>query len=148
MAEANRIGRSARENPRKVGRLWPTPEKMTRTEGIAPEKLLRMKFLDVCFHHQLLSAAHLKWPGLVRSAAPSMDCYRDENVKARLQKSRADVFSASSVMLLALLSDVEIELHHRHAEELQSVWTVLASMFGFARPLYETRYEPRLRSSS
>jgi hypothetical protein len=135
----------ARNNPSEVVDWWPTPGRMIRTDGIDPARRRRMEYLNTWFYGQLSSSAHLKWPGLVRSAAALLERNHDENIRALLRKSRSDVVAVSAVMLVALLSEIEVELGYGHAEQLMYVWTVLADTFGFARSLYESHYRSRLR---
>lgn len=143
MADQLNIPPDDRADLEAVARHWPTPSKMMSRYPLAPARLARMRYLDMWFYGQLSSAAHLKWSGLARSVAPLLRRERDENMVAGLVKTRSDVVVTSAVMLLALLSEIEIELRFGHAEELRYAWTVLGDLVAFAKSLYDSQYRAR-----
>lgn len=133
-----------RQDPKNVAQYWPTPGRMIASDGLSPDRRARMTYLNTWFYGRLSSSSHLKWPGLVKASVPLLFPKRDEDIKAGLIKSRSDVFGSSAVMLLALLSEIEIELAYGHSERLSYVWGVLSEVFQYTKSLYESHYKARL----
>jgi len=144
MADGLGIAFVDRATPEVVAKYWPTPGKMMNDPSLGADRLARMRYLDQWFYGQFSSAAHLKWSGLARSTAPLLRHHLGENLKAGLVKSRSDVIVSAAVMLLALLSEIEIEMRFGHSAQLKYVWVTLGEVVDYVKFLYESHYQPRL----
>lgn len=145
------ISAKERDDPSQVTKRWPIPSRMiTVPKNGAPllsqERLDRLAYLDQQFYGQFSSSAHLQWSGLARGTAPLLSRERDEDLMAGLVKARSDVFCESTTMLLALLSEIEIELSYGHDTQLRYIWTLLGGLLPYVNDLYERYYQRRFEN--
>ncbi|MDA8100216.1 MAG: hypothetical protein M0042_11395 [Nitrospiraceae bacterium] len=132
---------------RDPGRItwWPTPSQMAAYSRLSEERQRYLQYLNDWFMRELSQDSHLSWPGLARRSGPLLarDLLADST--SSLLKQKSDVMAVSTVLLLALLSEIEIEFHFGLVERLMYLWGILNSYFQVSSEIFSLRYSARLR---
>jgi hypothetical protein len=129
-----------RNDPRRIP-WWPHPGKMLRHQVLSEDRRAFLQYVNDWFYRSLSSHSHLSLPGLfMRSAAllPGTDKGEDD---WRLEKQRSDAVVVSTVLTLAIMSEIELECHFGFGVRLSYVWGILNGYFGLAKALHAQRYE-------
>jgi hypothetical protein len=141
LAEGFGITEAETRDPTSI-RYWPIPSKMKREVSAGTAEY--MEYLNSWFYRTLSQEAHLSWPGLVRlSAGLIIDNDYDLGTDT-LRKHKSDVVATAIVLLLALASELEVDLRYGLADRLKYVWGVLNPYFLMSKEIFERRYEARL----
>lgn len=128
----------------KLIKWWPTPGAMKSSSEISQERKQYLIYLNDWFYRSLSSQSHMSWPGLAYRSAALLPKQDQEDRSWRLSKQKSDVFATTAVLVLALASEVEMELRYGLSERLKYIWGVLSGYYGYARDLYEMRYQSKL----
>jgi hypothetical protein len=129
-------------NPSKIP-WWPNPGQMIRDKKTARTRTDYLAYLNDWFYKELSSDSHLSWPGLARRSMHFLNKDREQRDR-NLDKFRSDCFTVTVALVLAVLSEIQIELQYDLAERLKYIWGVLKPGFLMVRELYEYRYEKSL----
>ena len=121
---------------------WPTPGQMMRSNQLADERRRFLTYLNDWYYRELSSAAHLSFPGLVVRGSPLL--IDDDSSETKLNVLRSYYLTQTICLMLALLSEVQIEANFDFADRLKFVWRIVTEYFDDAKEVYEMRYEPRL----
>ncbi|SRR5216683_2085116 len=119
---------------------WPTPGQMIRSAQLSDDRRKYLTDLNDWYYRELSSTAHLSFPGLILRAQPLLADDR-ETSETSLRKLKANCFPLTICILLALLSEVQIEAQFAFANRLKYVWRVLSEFYDQIREIYEMRYE-------
>ncbi|MGH9162564.1 MAG: hypothetical protein ACRD2X_21565, partial [Vicinamibacteraceae bacterium] len=115
---------------------FPNPGKMIRDVDLSQDRRQFLEFLNDWFYRELSADSHLAWPGLARRGISVLEDDRD-----KLEKMRSDAAMLSSILLTALISEVQVEIRWPDTlPRVQYVWTILLSAWSITRDLYEQRY--------
>lgn len=122
---------------------WPNPGQMIRDKRTARTRTNYLTYLNDWFYKELSSDSHLSWPGIARRSMHFLN--KDHEQRERdLNKFRSDCLIMTVALVLAVLSEIQIELRYDLAERLKYVWGVLKPAFLMLRELYQYRYEKSL----
>lgn len=126
-------------NPSKIT-WWPNPGQMKGHKQTAQIRTDYLSYLNDWFYRELSADSHLSWPGLARRAMHFLNKNREQQDRD-LGKFRSDCFTVTIALVLALLSEIQVELRYDLQERLKYIWGVLNPGFLMVRELYEYRYE-------
>jgi hypothetical protein len=129
-------------NPRKVP-YWPNPGKMARDKSLSSPRASYLGYLNDWFYKHLSSASHLSGLGLFSRA----NFFFEEDEPTRedmLEHLRTAYLYDALVLLLALISEFQLELELGLADRAKYIWTVLGANCGAAKELFEHRYATTL----
>jgi len=125
--------------------FWPTPGQMIRSNQLSDDRKQYLTYLNDWYYRDLSSSAHLSFPGLILRSKPLLTWLGDdESTEVDLKFLRGVFMTQTLCLLLALLSEVQIEARFAFADRLKYVWRILVEHFDVAKEIYEIRYEPRL----
>ncbi len=125
-------------NPKEI-KWWPNPGKMIMHTETSKPRRDYLAYLNDWFYKELSSESHLSWPGLAKRSMHLLNKDRDDHDTV-LDKFRSDCFTMSIALLLAFLSEIQIELGYDLSERLKYIWHVLNPGFNMVRELYDYRY--------
>ncbi|HEV7920010.1 MAG TPA: hypothetical protein VGR02_04380 [Thermoanaerobaculia bacterium] len=124
-------------------KYWPTPGKMS--EACASEERRKyLRYLNDWFYRELSQDSHLSWPGLWRRGGYFLFPKPSNEERTILEKVRSDNLSIAVILLLALISEIELELRLGLADRAKYVWGILVPYAGEAKEIYDLRYNGRL----
>ena len=129
-------------NPAKI-KWWPNPGKMTNHTDTSNVRRQYLAYLNDWFYKELSSASHLSWPGLASRSMHLLNQDREQRDRD-LNKFRSDCFTMTVAILLAVLSEIQVELGYDLSPRLKYIWGILKPGFTMVRELYEYRYEALL----
>lgn len=119
---------------------WPTPGQLQKDPRLSAERKKYLEYLTAWFYREMSSDSHLSLPGLARRSAPLLT-----GDVAGLDKHRSDCVMVTAVLLLAVLSEIQIEAQWPDmGPRLQYVWSLVGSVWEQAKELLEMRYADRL----
>ena len=121
---------------------WPTPGQMMRSNQLADERRKFLTYLNDWYYRELSSAAHLSFPGLIIRGSPLL--IEDDSSETKLNVLRSYYLTQTICVVLALLSEVQIEAGFGFADRLKYVWRIVTEFFDDAKEIYEMRYAARL----
>jgi len=122
---------------------WPNPGQMVRDTRTSQTRTDYLRYLNDWFYRELSSDSHLSWPGLARRSMHFLN--KDQEQRDRdLDKFRSDCLAVTITLVLAILSEIQVELGYDLAQRLKYLWGVLRPGFLMTRELYEFRYENSL----
>jgi hypothetical protein len=126
---------------------WPHPGAMLRPQKggihlLSDERRAILTYLNDWFYRQLSSASHLSLPGLIERAGHLLNL-DDDARRLGVEKYRSDCMLNTLTLLLALISELEIELRFNLAERCKYLW-VLLDVWGPAQEVYAFRYAQAL----
>jgi hypothetical protein len=141
MTEDFDITQSERANPSSVN-YWPTPAQM-KNRLVDAERKAYLEYMNDWFMREMSQDTHLSFPGLQRRFNPLTidDPALRRNV---LTKLKSDAVGTSLVLMMALMSEIELELRYGLANRLKYVWSVLNPYYLIAKEVYDFRYNGRL----
>lgn len=120
---------------------WPHPGQMLRKEvQLSDERRVYLKYLNDWYYKELSSADHLSFIGLILRGTPLM---RPEDDNVKLDMLRYHFLESTLSLVMAILSEIQIEAGFGHAERLKYVWGILNQLDN-PRELYDLRYRDRL----
>ena len=122
---------------------WPTPGQMKAHKVTSQTRTDYLSYLNDWYYRELSADSHLSWPGLARRSMHFLDKNREQRNRD-LNKFRSDCFTVTIALVLAVLSEIQIELGYDLKERLKYVWGVLNPGFLMVRELYKYRYEKLL----
>jgi hypothetical protein len=123
---------------------FPIPSTMVTDKNTAADRVDFLRYLYDWYYREFSQDTHLSWPGLVRRAAPLLERRRTDGTSAYLMKLRSDVFSTSITLLLAMLSELEIETTYGLAERIRELWNEMLPVSAEAQEIHAMRYAGRL----
>jgi hypothetical protein len=131
----------AEEGNPKLIQWFPNPGKMpAQTTGWRQNHL---RYLNDWFYRGLSAESHLSLNGFGKRAgfllAPS-----PEDRRRVLDKSRSDDVFTTITLVVALLSEIEIEFRFGLTDRLKYVWGIIQEYWGEAKDLYTRRYSTAL----
>ena len=121
---------------------WPTPGQMMRSNQLADERRNFLTYLNDWYYRELSSAAHLSFPGLIIRGSPLL--IDDDSSETKLNVLRSYYLTQTICLVLALLSEVQVEAGFGFADRLKYVWRIVTEFFDDAKEIYEMRYAERL----
>src|ERR1017187_6074127 len=121
---------------------WPTPGQMMRSNQLADERRNFLTYLNDWYYRELSSAAHLSFPGLILRGSPLL--IDDDSSETKLNVLRSYYLTQTICLVLALLSEVQVEAGFGFADRLKYVWRIVTEFFEDAKEIYEMRYAARL----
>lgn len=125
--------------------FWPTPGQMIRSRDLSDERKRYLTYLNDWYYRDLSSSAHLSFPGLILRSKPLFTWLEDDQSReADLKFLRAVFLTQTICLLLALLSEVQIEAGFAFADRLKYIWRIMVEHFDVAKEIYELRYASRL----
>ena len=119
---------------------WPNPGQMIGDKNTSQTRKDYLIYLNDWFYKELSSDSHLSWPGLARRSMHFLNKDRDQRDRD-LEKFRSDCLTVTIALLLAVLSEIQIELGYDLSERLKYIWGILKPGFLMVRELYEYRYQ-------
>jgi hypothetical protein len=122
---------------------WPTPGQMIDWPKLSDDRRTFLTDLNDWYYKELSSTAHLSLPGLLLRASPLLIQDR-ESSEISLRKLKANCFPLTLCLLLAILSEIQIEAEFGLADRLKYVWQFLAEYYDQVREIYDMRYRTRL----
>ena len=122
---------------------WPNPGQMTRDPQTSQARTDYLRYLNDWFYRELSSDSHLSWPGLARRSMHFLNKGREQRDRD-LDKFRSDCLAVTIALVLAILSEIQVELEYDLAQRLKYIWGVLKPGFLMIRELHEYRYENSL----
>jgi len=119
---------------------WPHPTQMLKASALAPDRRAYLAYLNDWFYKDLSRASHLSGPGLItrsfllfrKGAGPERD--------AELLRFKGQVVFTVVTLFVALLSEIEGEVHFSLAPRMEYLWGLLRQYSEAARELYDKRY--------
>jgi hypothetical protein len=123
----------------KILKYWMIPSWMVKDKNTSEERREFIRYMIDWFYRELSADSHLSLTGLMRRAAPLIS--KDENV---LRKLKSDSVGTAIIILVAILSELQIELDWDLSPRLKYVWGILNPYMGIAQELYDFRYRDRL----
>lgn len=119
---------------------WPYPGSMLRHNQLSDERKAYLQYLNDWYYKELSSADHLSFLGLIVRVTPLM---RPEDDNVKLNVLRSHFLESTLSLVVAILSEIQIEAGFEHAERLKYVWGILNQLDN-PRELYDLRYRDRL----
>jgi hypothetical protein len=120
---------------------WPNPGQMLRLDvELSAESRAYIEYLRDWYYKELSSADHLSFPGLLLRGSPLM---LPDDDSARLNLLRFHFLESTLSIVMAIMSEIQVEAGFGHGERLKYVWAILNQLDN-ARELYELRYKNRL----
>jgi len=119
---------------------WPIPSRMAKDPDTSEVRRTYLKYLEDWFYRDLSQDAHLSWPGLVRRVGYLLSTHPTEEERARLIKQKSDALMDATIMLLAMLTEISVELRFGLEQRLRYVWGVLRTLGPATEELYRRRY--------
>jgi hypothetical protein len=134
---------SHEEHVPRATRRWPHPGGMLKQVRSSERKVF-LQYLSDWFYGPLSSSTHLSAPGLGTSAALLLAREHLDDYEARLEKFKSDQVFMALTLLLAIVSELQIELGLSLAERLGYLWVIISKYAWGADDLYAKRYQQRL----
>lgn len=128
---------------------FPIPGQMIQESATDGDRQELLQYL-YDWHYKVLSQdAHASLPGLARRATPLMPDFVDAPDRDwRLKKLRSDSLMASVTLLLAIVTELELQLKFGLSERIQYIWTIISNFSEDAKQLYERFYARYFRPPS
>jgi hypothetical protein len=127
-------------NLRKAIQYWPIPSQMLRDSGLDTDRRTFLEYLTDWFYRELSADSHLSMTGLARRSVALL-----EDKTECLIKHRSDCVMVAAILLLALLSEIQLEAQWPDIKpRLEYVWTILGSLWDVGKEIYDMRYAGRL----
>jgi hypothetical protein len=131
----------------KILPYWPIPGAMLRSGKPTADDQKFLEHLNDWFYRNFSSHSHLSLPGLIlRSAGlrPAIDEEAERLKTWRLEKQRSDTIAMEILMCLCVMSEIEIVGGFGLGTRPKYVWGIANGFFGFAKEIYQLRYEKSL----
>lgn len=125
-------------NPKLVPR-WPIPPQMALQSSLDADRKAYLEYLTDWFYRALSQDAHLSWPGLARTGAALMP--RQEVSDEQWRKMKSDAVMTLVTLLLALVSELELELRYDLKERIKYVWGVTNPFWSVGNEVYTRFYQ-------
>lgn len=125
-------------------RRFPIPDRMVKDKTLAPDRREQLQFLLDWHYRRQSQEAHLTWPGLARRSAIFLPAVTKEERADTLPKIRAQVLLALVTLLVALVSEVEIECRFGMLTKARYLWTILVDVSEDAEDVYDRFYRDKL----
>src|SRR5436190_22905790 len=113
---------------------------MAKHQGTSDARRAFLKYLEDWFYRDLSQDAHLSCPGLVRRVGYLLVRHPTDEDRERLVKQKSDALMDAAVMLLAMLSEISVELHFGLEQRLKYVWALFRTAGPATEELYKRRY--------
>jgi len=123
---------------------WPIPSRMAKDPNTSEARRAHLKYLEDWFYRDLSQDAHLSWPGLVRRVGYLLSTHATEEERERLVKQKSDALMDATIMLLAMITEISVELRFDLEPRLKYVWGLLRTLGPATEELYVRRYEALL----
>lgn len=128
-------------DPKKKIRFFPNPGGMAReAKGARRDFLL---YLNDWFYRELSAASHLSLAGMAKRAGALLGP-DDAKREAILDKHRSDYAFTTITLLLALLTELEIEFRYGCEKSLRQAWSTLCPYWPEADNLFDQRHRDLL----
>ena len=125
-------------NPTRI-KWWPNPGKMKSDPQTSQAKRDYLTYLSDWFYGRLSAASHLSWLGVAMHSANVFIEDREQRSRI-LNKFRSDYVMMTITLVLALISEIQIEINYNLSERLRYVWGILNPFWEEAKELYDFRY--------
>ena len=119
---------------------WPIPGQIINHQQTSQVRRDYLKYLNDWFYRELSQDSHLSWRGLVRRVA-YLVLPKDNEAWERVQKQKSDSLFTTVILLLAMISEIEIELGYERRERLGEIWKILLPYSIPATEIFELRYK-------
>ncbi|MFI5331959.1 MAG: hypothetical protein ACHQ2F_13145 [Desulfobaccales bacterium] len=126
---------------------WPLPSQMKKHKKLSSERKLFLEYLEDWFYKALSQDAHLSLRGLARHSRYLLFKRNRENDPREMIKQKSEIIGATVVLLLALMSEIEVEFSFGLATRLAYVWVIINSAFPQGQEIYNLRYADKLRAA-
>jgi hypothetical protein len=139
-----RYGVSAAEvaNPSSI-KWFPNPGKMAKHKAVSPPSATFLTYMNDWFYKSLSAASHLSLPGLLVRAGRLFEVHLSDDDEEFLKKYKSDCVLTAIIVLVALLSELQIQLSFDLAPRCKYLWGALSD-FGAAKEVYDARYRALL----
>jgi hypothetical protein len=122
---------------------WPTPAQM-KTRCSKRETRDFFEYLEAWIYRELSQETHLSFPGLSHRGGNSLRRKDDPLRESTWLKKRSDAAAIATILVLALLTEVNVVLRFDAEKRCPYLWGVLREYFGIAEELYAVRYQTML----
>ena len=123
--------------------FWPHPGQMRNAVPLSVERKEFLNYLNDWYYKEFSAADHLSFPGLLMRGSPLMWHEDDEAPELKLNVLRSYFFTTTITLVMAILSEVQIEAGFGHANNLKYVWRILTDIDN-PKEIYDLRYKDRL----
>jgi hypothetical protein len=127
---------------------WPNPGQMLRSGKLSPQNLGYLQYLNDWFYRSLSSASHLSLPGFMIRSGYLFDARHSDKREEFLTKYKSDSVVTATILLVALISELELSVGFGLGPRCAYLWGALAPSFGAAQEVYSLRYQGRLPQGS
>ncbi len=141
-----RITSAEAKDPTSI-KWWPNPGKM-KQQTLSKSTGDFLRYLNDWFYRKLSSDSHLSWPGLAKRGsqlAPLLDQSYLQH-KEHLEKFKSDCIFTTITLILALLSEVEVQCRFGLHQKIRYIWGIVFQYWEEAKELYDMRYDAMLAS--
>jgi hypothetical protein len=128
-------------NPTTIDR-WPLPSRMKK-HTTNPDLAAHFQYLEDWYYGNLSQDAHVSWLGFVRHTAGMLDLV-DRDLTDDLQREKLRVVSMTCTLLLALVSEIEMNLKFGLAGRVKVLWGITNEASLMSRELHARRFEGKL----
>jgi hypothetical protein len=131
------ISASEEGNPKEVP-YWPIPSQMVAHSGGNRKPFI--KYLYNWYYKSLSQDAHFAWAGVARSLPLLMNDGEPELRSERIEILRSRQVAIGLTLMMAIMTELEIELRFGLMERCKYVWAVLSTWSDEAKEPYERFY--------
>ncbi len=126
---------------------FPIPNKMKKDKAISKEARDFLIFIEDRFYKDFSQTSHLSWSSLAWQAPALLGTgVSEEEKESALKKIRSDCAFHATTLILMFFSEMELLLHFKYKEKLAYLWTFIAEYWGYAKELYDLRYQKQLNT--
>jgi hypothetical protein len=122
---------------------WPLPSQM-KNQPLSSDRKEFLEYLEDWFYRALSQDVHLSFRGLARSSRYLLLKTRRRNDPEEMRRHKSDVLGITITLLLALMSEIEIDFRFGLADRLRFVWGLVNPVFTQGEEIFEQRYAARL----
>jgi hypothetical protein len=112
---------------------------MAKHKGLSSERAAFLLWLNDWFYKNLSGQSHMSGMGFMVQANFFLNRSRPD-IELFMEKHRSDGLFISVTMVLALASELIIELRLPYGEKSKYLWTFIGAHWGLTKEVYEQRY--------
>lgn len=125
-------------NPRLIS-WWPNPGKMPKRPGMNPLRSSFLQWLNDWFYKNLSGQSHLSGAGFMLQANFFLNRSKPAST-GFMENHRSDGFFITLTMILAIASELIVELSLPLAQKAKHLWTFIGAHWGLTKEVYDKRY--------
>ena len=126
---------------------WPIPSRMIQHSDPAIDRRDYLQYIYDWYYKRLSQHAHLAYVGIAATPLLLPGPESEESIRT-LEIARTEHVMTSLTLMLAIVTELELQLKFGYADRAKYVWAVLASWDEDPKDFYRRFYEPILGTAT